>query len=254
MDPDISQAAPETADIDTSSDDYATRFAGAVGEWMLEVQESITLQLLRTSGARTVLEVGGGHGQLAQPLITAGYALTVLGSDESCKRRISSLTDSGTCRFVTGNVIDLPFQDKSFDAVLAFRLLTHCRQWPILIKELCRVARHTVIIDYPTSQSLNVIAPALFAWKKKIEVNTRHWSLFRHREILDEFKKNSYQLSSRRAEFALPMVLHRMLKCRFLSTAMEASYRVCGLTRLLGSPVIIRMTRIGAHAAMDKPA
>ena len=31
-------AFPETADVETSSDDYARRFAGPVGEWFLERQ------------------------------------------------------------------------------------------------------------------------------------------------------------------------------------------------------------------------
>ena len=241
---------PEIADIDTSSDDYATRFAGPVGAWMLKVQETITLDLLKPTGTRTVLEVGGGHGQLAGPLVAAGYNLTVLGSDHSCRKRIAELVDKGACRFVTGNVVALPFEAGSFDAVLAFRLLTHCRRWPVLVRELCRVARHTVIVDYPTSQSLNVIAPKLFGLKKRLEVNTRHWSLFRHREVLDAFAENGYQLHSRRAEFALPMVLHRMLKCRPLSAALEAVCRACGLTRLAGSPVIVRMGRTGARAAL----
>ncbi len=234
--------APEVADIETASDDYATRFAGAVGAWMLEVQERITLALLKPTGARTVLEVGGGHGQLAAPLVAAGYELTVHGSDESCKKRIAALTGSGSCSFVTGDVLNLPFNDRSFDAVLAFRLLTHCRRWPNLVQELCRVARHTVVVDYPTSQSINFIAPALFDWKKKVETNTRHWALFRHVEVLDEFRKHTYHLVTKRAEFALPMVLHRMMKSRKISSALETICRFTGLTRLAGSPVIAHFT------------
>ena len=89
--------------------------------------------------------------------------------------------DSGACEFVVGNVLALPFPDKSFDVVLCFRLLTHCERWPELVRELCRVARCAVIVDYPTGQSLNAIAPALFGAKQKYERNTRHWMLFRAR-------------------------------------------------------------------------
>lgn len=235
--------APEIADVETASDDYATRFAGSVGAWMLEVQERITLALLKPTGTRTILEVGGGHGQLAAPLVAAGYELTVHGSDASCEKRIAALTASGTCAFVTGNILDLPFSDNSFDAVLAFRLLTHCRRWPRLVQELCRITRRTVIVDYPTSQSINFIAPALFDWKKKVETNTRHWSLFKHHEVIGEFRKNNYRLVKKRAEFALPMVLHRMLKSRRISSAMEAACRLTGLTSLAGSPVIAHFSR-----------
>ena len=84
-----------------------------------------------------------------------GYDVTVLGSAESCRHRIADLVDTGKCRFVTGNVTAPPFDDKSFDAVISFRLVTHSEDWPMLIAGLCRIARKAVIVDYPTSQSLN---------------------------------------------------------------------------------------------------
>ena len=231
---------PETADIHTSSDEYATRFAGAAGEWMLAVQERIARRLLRGFAGATLLDVGGGHGQLAVPLGRAGWNVTVLGSDESCRHRVQAAVDSGACTFVVGNVVALPFPDQSFDVVLCFRLLTHCERWPELVRELCRVARRAVIVDYPTGQSLNAIAPALFGAKKKFEKNTRTWALFRHAQVIGEFARNGYAPAATGKQFFLPMVLHRMLKSRAASAALEAVCRALGLTRLWGSPVIVR--------------
>lgn len=232
---------PETADIHTSSDEYATRFSGPAGEWMLAVQEQMTLRLMRPFPDASVLDVGGGHGQLAVPLCRAGWRVTVLGSDESCRHRIQSIVDSGACRFRVGDVVRLPFPDNSFDVALSFRLLTHCERWPELVRELCRVARQAVIVDYPTGQSLNAVAPALFGAKKKFEKNTRTWALFRHRQVIDEFAKNGFVPAETKKQFFLPMVLHRMLKSRAASAALEALCRALGLTRLWGSPVIVRM-------------
>jgi 2-polyprenyl-3-methyl-5-hydroxy-6-metoxy-1,4-benzoquinol methylase len=229
---------PETADIHTASDEYAGRFAGPAGAWMLSVQERITLRLLAPFKGGTVLDVGGGHGQLACPLCAAGWPVTVLGSDASCAHRIQKEIDAGTCRFRIANLIDLPFPDKSFDVVICFRLLTHCERWPTLVRELCRVARRGVVVDYPTSQSLNTIAPLLFGAKKKFEKNTRTWRLFRHAEVRGEFAKNGYRLARAGKQFFLPMVLHRMLKSKPLSSGAEAVCRALGLTRLAGSPVI----------------
>ncbi len=234
---------PETADIETSSDDYASRFAGATGEWMLGVQEKIALAKLKLSGASTILDVGGGHGQLAGPLCRAGFDVTVLGSDESCRARIAGLLGGGRCRFVVGDVIALPFADRSFDAAISFRLLTHCSRWPELVKELCRVARKSVVVDYPTSESLNMVAPALFGAKKRLEGNTRTWKLFRHEEVAEEFARHGFKPRSRTGQFFLPMVLHRALKMAPLSAGLEGVCRALGLTRAWGSPVIIEMTR-----------
>ncbi|MEI6564107.1 MAG: methyltransferase domain-containing protein [bacterium] len=228
----------ETADIETSSDGYAARFTGSVGEWMLEMQEAMTVPLLLDRAGISVLDVGGGHGQLARPLCRRGFAVTVLGSDEVCRARISDLVDNGSCRFATGNLVALPFPDRSFDVVMSFRLLPHCVAWPVLIKELSRVARTTVIVDYPTSQGLNAIAPALFGAKKKMEGNTREWRMFRHAEVESEFAKYGFVPGRRNPQFFLPMVLHRMLKCRRVSVGLEAVCRALGLTRRWGSPVI----------------
>jgi ubiquinone/menaquinone biosynthesis C-methylase UbiE len=234
---------PETADIETSSDIYATRFSGAAGQWMLDVQETLTLAMLADRPGVSILDVGGGHGQLAVPLCRKGYPVTVLGSAESCRKRVACVVDEGRCTFLVGNVIDLPFPDRSFDVVIAFRLLTHCVAWPVLIKELCRVARQSVIVDYPTSEGVNAIAPALFDAKKKLEGNTRHWRQFQHREVMDEFAKQGYKEVRRSAQFFLPMVLHRTLRCRAISAGLEGVCRAAGLTRRWGSPVIVEMRR-----------
>ena len=235
---------PETADIETSSDEYANRFSGACGVWMLEVQEQRTLaQLASHPEVRSVLDVGGGHGQLAHPLVRDGYAVTVIGSDASCAHRIQSLIDAGTCRFDVGNMIALPYPDQSFDAVICFRLVTHCEQWPRLIAELCRVAKHTVTIDYPTSTSLNAIAPLFFKAKKNFEKNTRTWTLFTHDQILAELEKNGFRRERRVGQFFFPMVVHRMLKSRTISSAMESVSRALGLNYALGSPVIATFSR-----------
>ena len=234
---------PETADIETSSEAYAARFAGPTGAWMLHVQETIVLDLLKSLQAVTVLDVGGGHGQLAGPLCRAKFKVTVVASAESCRQRLVAGADSGQCQFKVGNLIQLPFSDRSFDVVLCFRLVTHCERWPQLISELGRVTRQAVILDYPTSQSLNRLAPQLFGAKKKLEGNTRTFRLFRHDELEREFNRHGFRTARRVGQFFLPMVLHRMLKCRPLSAALESACRRAGLSRRWGSPVIVEMLR-----------
>ena len=236
---------PETADIETSSDGYATRFSGATGKWFLDVQERIVHAMLKDRNCRetSVLDVGGGHGQLAIPLCRDGYRVTVVASDESCRKRIAGIIDAGQCSFTEGNLIELPFKANSFDVTLCFRLLTHCTQWQKLVSELCRVSRQSVIVDYPAQRSFNAVIPLLFGAKKKIEKNTREWTNFKHSDILAEFAAHGFVPTQRKAQFFLPMALHRALKVRGLSAGMEAFCRITGLTALLGSPVIIHMRR-----------
>jgi hypothetical protein len=113
------------------------------------------------------------------------------------------------------------------------------------------VAAKTVIADYPTSQSLNRIAPALFGAKKKFEKNTRTWTLLRHKEVLGEFERQGFCLHRRQAQFFLPMVLHRVLRNRRVSVVLEGLCRGVGLTGLWGSPVIVRMVRHPSEAVKE---
>lgn len=236
-------AFPETADIETSSDDYATRFSGSVGEWFLKVQERATLAMLKAYPGATVLDVGGGHGQTTDALVKAGYQVTVLGSDESCMNRIRPYVDAGQVEFKVGNVIDLPYEAKAFDVVLSYRLVPHVDRWQELLIDFTRVARHAVIVDYPEVRSVNAIAPALFKFKKQLEGNTRPYTLFRRQQLMDVFEAHDFAYADRYAEFFLPMVLHRKLKQVRLSASMESVCRMLGLTRLFGSPVILKVTR-----------
>jgi 2-polyprenyl-3-methyl-5-hydroxy-6-metoxy-1,4-benzoquinol methylase len=239
---DAGRIGTDPADIETASDDYARRFAGPVGAWFLDVQERAVVSML-DPGASPLLDVGGGHGQLAVPLCRRGFEVTVTGSAESCRRRIAEAVDGGRCRFQVANVLSLPFPDRSFHTVLCFRLVTHCEQWPALIQELCRVAAKAVIIDYPTSESLNRVSPALFSAKRKIERNTRRWRLFTHAEIEREFERGGFAPARREGQFFLPMVLHRALRCRTVSRFLEGACRSLGLVGRFGSPVIVKMTR-----------
>lgn len=246
MQPGIPSRARETADIETSSDSYAARFAGPAGAWLLEVQAGAVRALLGPDAGRTLLEVGGGHGQLARPLAAEGRPITVLGSDPVCRRRIGDLVDAGRCRFVAGDVTALPFADRAFDAVLCIRLLTHCERWDDLVGELCRTARTDVIVEYPLHEGLHRLGGLFFGMKKKVEGNTRRWTPFRHRQVTEAFAARGFRETAVIRQFFWPLVLHRMLGRPGLSRILEAAARKAGLTGLAGSPAISKMTRMGA--------
>ena len=234
---------PETADIETSSNDYALRFSGEVGSWFLKVQEEATLRMLASYPNAKVLDVGGGHGQLTNALVRNGYQVTVLGSANICKTRIQSFVDKDLCSFKVGNILDLPYPNQAFDIVVSYRLLPHVTQWRQFLSELARVARQAVIVDYPAVKSVNYIAPYLFQVKKNLEGNTRPFTCFKESELLEVFKSHNFIRAERYPQFFLPMVLHRTGKSPALSSALERFWRLSGLTGLFGSPVILKVVR-----------
>jgi len=234
----------EQPDVETASDDYASRFAGSVGAWFLDLQARCTLELLRgVAPGATVLDVGGGHGQLTPALLAAGYDIVVLGSAPEAGARIARYCESGRCRFTVGDLTNLPYPARSFDIVISFRLLPHMRAWRRVIAEACRVARTTVIVDYPSSRSINVFADRLFGLKRRIERNTRPFTLFHPRDIAGAFTEHGFVITGSKPQFLWPMVLHRAHGSRFLGGVLESVPRALGLTRLLGSPVIARAER-----------
>jgi SAM-dependent methyltransferase len=239
----------EPPDIETSSEDYARRFAGAVGDYFLKVQERLCLDLLKPWSGCRILDVGGGHGQLAIPLAAAGYDVTVEGSSPSCNDRLSRLAAFHSVRvsFVRGELLNLPFPDQSYDVVVSIRLISHVDRWDRLIRELTRVARHAVLIDYPSVVGFNMAVPLLFGLKKGVEKNTRPFLCFTKGQISEGFLKQGFVLSAARPEFFLPMALHRALGSPAFSKGSEDLFRVLGGTRLLGSPVLALAEREANH-------
>lgn len=233
----------ETADIETASDDYASRFAGPVGSYFLDVQARLTLDLLRKFPGASVLDVGGGHAQLTRPLAENGYQVTVTGSADSCRARLDSQCEKGSFTYLTCDCLNLPFADKQFDVVMAFRLLPHAERWQRLVKEMCRVADQAVIFDYPDRRSANIFYDLLFDLKKNMEGNTRSYTLFSRKEIRGELLANHFDPPLSRPEFFMPMVVHRKLQSPLMSRAVEAVCRVTGLTKVFGSPIIVRSDR-----------
>jgi ubiquinone/menaquinone biosynthesis C-methylase UbiE len=234
----------ETADIHSSSEEYAARFGGPVGNWMLEVQEHAVLRALDDE-CTSVLDVGGGHGQIALPLARANRDVMVLGSSHTCAERLREYIESGLMAFRAGNLVELPFESRSFNLVVSFRLMSHCTAWRTLITEMCRVSNHAVIVDYPVWMSANILTPLLFKLKKRLEGNTRTYRIFSSRDLIREFRRNGFRLASLEKQFFFPMGLHRALKSPGISRRLEAAARFLRLTRLFGSPVVAKFVREG---------
>lgn len=237
----LTRRSRETPDVETASPGYARRFGGEVGAWFLDVQERLVRELLADlpPGSR-LLDVGGGHGQLAGPLSDAGFEVTVTGSVPSCADRLRPLVESERVRFLAGDLLELPVPARAFDAVLAFRLLPHLAAWRDFVGELCRVSAGPVLVDYPSRRSFNVIADALFHVKKHVEGNTRPFTVFRPSDVAEAFAAHGFVVTASRPEFLMPMALYRALGSRRVAEALERPARAAGLVRRFGSPVVLR--------------
>lgn len=239
----MSDTLRETPDLETSSADYASRFGGRAGRYLLAVQSCAIREVLSDLRPGTALDVGGGHGQLVDELRALGWRVTVLGSHEQCGVNLRELHGKRDCRFVAGDLLELPFPARAFDLTIAVRLLAHVAAWRCLLEEMCRVARRSVVVDYPSVNGLNALTPLLFGLKRAIEGNTRTYTSFCHADIAAVMAADSFAVSRQIKQFFLPMVLHRATAAAAPLRWAEAAARWSGLTRAFGSPVVLRADR-----------
>ena len=187
--------------------------------------------------------MGGGHGQLTAALLEAGFRVTVLASDGACRSRVARWVDAGEVDFRVGDPLQLPLEDRSFDVVLAYRLLPHVDDWPRLLAEMARVASNAVLLDYPTRRSVNAVSGLFYGMKRGIEGDTRPFTVFRDADVARVLRESGFEPARRLGEFVLPMALHRALGWAAVSRGIEGVASTLGLTRWLGSPVILRADR-----------
>jgi len=243
------QAVPETPDIETSSADYARRFAGPAGKYLLDTQARAVGAVLARLPPGAALDVGGGHGQLVDLLESRDWKVTVHGTDRVCEENLRGLHGKRNCDYVQGDLLALPAADRSYDLVIAVRLISHMTDWRRLVAEMCRVARRTVVLDYPSTFALNALTPLLFGLKKSLEGNTRIYGSFSKSELAAEFEKHGFRPVRQVKQFFLPMVLHRMARGAVLLRGAETMFRVLGFTAIAGSPVIVQLERATVASA-----
>ena len=241
---------PNAPDKESSTLEYRERFSGEVGSWLVEVQAQITAQILnelteKQSSPLRVLDVGGGHGQNVQVVLDGGHSLTVLGSDAGCGSLLEEVT-SNNFTFVTGDMMALPFNDGDFDLVLSYRMMAHIDDWRKFAKELQRVSKSWVAIDYPTLRSANALSAALYAVKKRIEKNTRKYRLFSESEISSGMLDAGLKIHHRKPQFLFPMALHRAMNRKTFSVGLEQIANTVRLNQIFGSPVIAVYEKINA--------
>jgi len=243
------------ADIETSTYEYATRFSGPVGEWLLEVQAQLLREAFRHSmrghqGIVRILDVGGGHLQIARAfrdeILSGAVHYCIQGSDDSTKMQWNTSEFREKVQYEVGDLFEMAIPPGSFNAVFCIRLLPHYPEWRSLIGELCRIASRAVIVDYPPLASSNVMYPIFFPVKKLFEKSTRTFALFSHREVTQAFETNGFGLCSRKGQFFLPMVGHRALKMVDLSRNLEKVAGRLGLREALGNPTIAAFVKMNA--------
>ena len=99
--------------------------------------------MIDISQVKDLLEIGCGSGAVSR-LISSKYGINVTGTDID-EDQIETAKDLGkeikNIRFIVEDAADLPFNNRSFDAVLVINVLHHISNWMDALKEMDRVLK-----------------------------------------------------------------------------------------------------------------
>ena len=223
-------------DFHTSTEMYAKRFSGKAGEMILNRQSELLGLFLGNLEGKKVLDVGAGHGQTAEVVLSKGGHLTAYGSSEENFYQLrKTIKEKGyNVEFKVGPLYELPFEGKSFDVVISLRMISHVPDWTLFLKELCRIAKHSVIVDFAPGSSLKFFSLLL---KGKMEVASRRFTTQSIEEIKSAAEESGFILRDYERQFIIPMVIHRMVKSTLLLPIEQAAQKF-HLTHFIGGPVL----------------
>lgn len=226
----------------------ASRFSGPIGRMLADTQEQVIASFLAPLEGRTVLDVGTGTGRAAIALARRGAVVTGLDASKEmlavAERRAQ---DAGVAvTFVRGDAHALAFPAGHFDGVICLRVLMHTPDWRRSLGELCRVARHRVVFDYPALSSAAAVQAVTRHVAHRFGARVEAYRVFSDRALRAVLAANGFRIVDTHRQFVLPIAFHKTLGSARATSRIEGVLAGVGLRRLLGSPVTIVAERATA--------
>jgi SAM-dependent methyltransferase len=129
--------------------------AGADPEY---AEQILPLAAEHLDGARRVLDVGTGEGQIARQCVERG-AEVVVGVDPTWAQVAEAVDRGGGVAYARAGAASLPVRDGSFDAVVACLVFEHIEAVDEAIAEVARVlepgGRFVLMLNHPLLQTPN---------------------------------------------------------------------------------------------------
>jgi ubiquinone/menaquinone biosynthesis C-methylase UbiE len=223
----------------------SSRFSGPIGRLIAGTQEAQIAGFLTPLEGRRILDVGTGTGRAAIALAGRGAVVTGVDASEEMLQVAERRAREAGARvtFARGDAHHLDFADRSFDAVVCLRVLMHTPDWRTSLRELCRVARTRVVLDYPSRRSAASVEAAtrhLASWfMPRVEAYRVFGPAAIRRVLADE----GFRVVSEHRQFVLPIALHKRVGSEAWTRRCEGLLERAGLNRMFGSPVTIAAER-----------
>lgn len=107
------------------------------------IERQLLARLLGKIDGKKLLDVGCGDGALALELVRQGATVTALDADPSMisAGRLRAKGEAASVQFVEGDAEKLPFDDATFDVVVAVTVLCFVQDAEHAVKEIARVLK-----------------------------------------------------------------------------------------------------------------
>jgi ubiquinone/menaquinone biosynthesis C-methylase UbiE len=161
VDDELSTTAPDLsvraamATFYKTNEDYARQQASHTANYFRRLLA--VLEEVLTGSDVEILEIGAGSGRAILDFLGCRPAAKAIALDLS-HRSLRTATSSRPVglRAVTGNALQLPFRDRSVDAVVAFEVIEHLPDVAAAFDEMLRVVRRPghIIVGLPNHASL----------------------------------------------------------------------------------------------------
>jgi SAM-dependent methyltransferase len=223
----------------------AKRFGGPIGQMLQEEQERVLFEFLGSIAQQRILDLGTGTGRAALALARRGALVTGLDASTEmlavARRRAAE--GNLVVDFVEGDVHALAFPDRSFDAVICFRVLMHVPDWRRSLKEMCRVASRRLVFDYPARASAALLQAVWRNAASQLGSQVEAYRVFGAGAIRRELGRNGFRVVASHKQFVLPIAVHKSIGSPRFTKAVEGVLASVGGVRLAGSPVTIAADR-----------
>jgi ubiquinone/menaquinone biosynthesis C-methylase UbiE len=223
----------------------ARRFGGPIGDLVARGQADVLADMLGPVHGRRIIDVGTGTGRGAFLLASAGAVVTGIdASPQMLAIAKARATESrAPVTFDVGDAHDIQFGDRSFDIAVSLRVLMHTPRWRQCIAELCRVASHGVVLDYPSATSTAVAQSVARKLLHPIGLSSEPYRVFFDSQIRDALAAHGFRVTAVHRQFVLPIAVHKTIGSRRFTEVSEQWLARAGLLRLFGSPVTVYAER-----------
>ncbi len=117
--------------------------------WLLQRFHHTAAELVARSATRNILDAGCGEGFGIRSVLAHSDATPVIGLDGSVGALRIARHLHPRRSFAAGDLLDLPFPDRSFELVMCMEVLEHLDQPAAGLAELCRVSSRWLLLSVP---------------------------------------------------------------------------------------------------------